>query len=183
MSEGEGREARAPGWAPAGAEKVNSIDSGQANDFGEKPERSRVRERSGRTGEGAYPGGGRPRSGIGDGEFDPGSERTLAARLKHASRANGRLRAHGSGGRVSNTWVTCPPVGNSTWKHVAIPHERPRMAAGRERSLGTAGGWARGPLASWRGKGPPRRRWVAGLRGWTATLGLRTAQTPTGGSS
>ena len=24
-----------------------------------------------------------------DGEFDPGSERTLAARLKHASRANG----------------------------------------------------------------------------------------------
>ena len=28
-----------------------------------------------------------------DGEFDPGSERTLAARLKHASRAGGgRLR-------------------------------------------------------------------------------------------
>ena len=29
--------------------------------------------------------------GIGDGEFDPGSERTLAARLKHASRADARL--------------------------------------------------------------------------------------------
>ena len=27
-------------------------------------------------------------SGVNDGEFDPGSERTLAARLKHASRAN-----------------------------------------------------------------------------------------------
>ena len=26
--------------------------------------------------------------GVHDGEFDPGSERTLAARLKHASRAN-----------------------------------------------------------------------------------------------
>ncbi len=28
-----------------------------------------------------------------DGEFDPGSERTLAARFKHASRAARRLRA------------------------------------------------------------------------------------------
>src|SRR5215467_9213328 len=37
-------------------------------------------------------------------------------------------------------------------------------------------------LASWWGKSPPRRRSVAGLRGRTATLGLRTAQTPTGGS-
>ena len=27
-------------------------------------------------------------TGFDDGEFDPGSERTLAARLKHASRAN-----------------------------------------------------------------------------------------------
>ena len=27
--------------------------------------------------------------GLNDGEFDPGSERTLAARLKHASRTNG----------------------------------------------------------------------------------------------
>src|SRR5690606_12493931 len=34
-------------------------------------------------------------------------------------------------------------------------------------------GWVRVPLASWWGNGPPRRRWVAGLRGWTATLGLR----------
>ena len=29
------------------------------------------------------------------------------------------------------------------------------------------------PLASWRGNGSPRRWWVAGLRGWTATRGLR----------
>jgi len=33
-------------------------------------------------------------------EFDPGSERTLAAGLTHASRAHPRV----SGGRVSNAW-------------------------------------------------------------------------------
>ena len=33
--------------------------------------------------------------------------------------------------------------------------------------------WTRVQLASWWGNGPPRRRLVAGLRGWTATLGLR----------
>ena len=46
-----------------------------------------------------------------------------------------------------------------------------------------AGRWARGRLAGWWGKSSPRRRSVAGLRGRSATLGLRTAQTPTGGSS
>src|SRR5438477_8686134 len=46
-----------------------------------------------------------------------------------------------------------------------------------------AGRGARGRLAGWWGKGLPRRRSVAGLRGRSATLGLRTAQTPTGGSS
>src|ERR671932_1276306 len=34
-------------------------------------------------------------------------------------------------------------------------------------------GWARGALAWWWGKGLPRRRRVAGLRGRSATLGLR----------
>ena len=28
-----------------------------------------------------------------------------------------------SGGRVSNTWVICPPVGDSLWKHRVIPDE------------------------------------------------------------
>jgi hypothetical protein len=44
------------------------------------------------------------------GEFDPGSGRTLAACLIHASRAD-RMRACScsvSGGRVSNTWATYP---------------------------------------------------------------------------
>src|SRR5215470_16822046 len=44
-------------------------------------------------------------------------------------------------------------------------------------------GSARVRLASWWGRGLPRRRSVAVLRGRSATLGLRTAQTPTGGSS
>ena len=34
-------------------------------------------------------------------------------------------------------------------------------------------GWARGLLACWRGNGPPRRLWVAGLRDRPARLGLR----------
>ena len=44
------------------------------------------------------------------GEFDPGSGRTLAACLTHASRAVRPLRGYTSGERVSNTWVTCPQL-------------------------------------------------------------------------
>src|SRR5438132_13617998 len=61
------------------------------------------------------------------------------------------------------------------------------MCSGRhspeQSSARGAGRGARGRLASWWGKSLPRRRSVAGLRGRPATLGLRTAQTPTGGSS
>ena len=35
------------------------------------------------------------------------------------------------------------------------------------------GGWGRGPVGRRRGDGPPCPRWVAGLRGRSATLGLR----------
>src|SRR5690349_16926881 len=52
-----------------------------------------------------------------------------------------------------------------------------------ERKRRRAQGGPCGRLASWCGKSAPRRRSVAGLRGRAATLGLRTAQTPTGGSS
>ena len=38
-----------------------------------------------------------------NGEFDPGSGRTLAACLTHASRAERPLRGYSSGERVSNT--------------------------------------------------------------------------------
>ena len=83
---------------------------------------------------------------------------------------------------MSNTWVTCPEVRDTGEKSPTSPH---RLCGGaREQSLRRGAlGWACGRLASWWGKSSPRRRSVAGLRGRSATLGLRTAQTPTGGSS
>jgi hypothetical protein len=92
-------------------------------------------------------------------------------------------REGGSGGRVSNTWVTYPAVRNTGEKSPTRPH-RLSLVERREQSLARdAEGWACGRLARWGGKSLPRPRSVAGLRGRTATLGLRTAQTPTGGSS
>ena len=111
-------------------------------------------------------------------EFDPGSGRTLAACLTHASRTElsewsfrmdfGKF----SGGRVSNAWVTCLQEGNNVLKRTLIPHNI-RMSHGNRIKDFIAWRWTRVRLASWRGNGPPKRRSVAGLRGWTATLGLR----------
>jgi hypothetical protein len=70
-------------------------------------------------------------------------------------------------------------VRNTGEKSPTIPHrfrKKQSLARGATR-------WVRARLASWWGKGLPRRQSVAGLRGRSATLGLRTAQTPTGGSS
>ena len=57
-------------------------------------------------------------------EFDPGSGRTLAARLTHASRTENVWVYLDilSGGRVSNTWATCLWERNSFWKRMVIPH-------------------------------------------------------------
>ena len=61
-------------------------------------------------------------------EFDPGSGRTLAARLTHASRTDGGDRflrndvARVSGGWVSNAWGTYLLEGNNSWKRLLIPH-------------------------------------------------------------
>jgi hypothetical protein len=58
------------------------------------------------------------------GEFDPGSGRTLAACLIHASRATkpGLVRVLAeSGERVSNTWVMCPGLWDSHGKPWLIP--------------------------------------------------------------
>src|SRR5579859_3896234 len=93
----------------------------------------------------------------------------------------------GSGGRVRNTWVTYLEVRDTGEKSPTIPHRFPSsMEEGSKALLREKRGalrWARGRLAGWWGKSLPRRRSVAGLRGRSATLGLRTAQTPTGGSS
>ena len=62
-------------------------------------------------------------------EFDPGSGRTLAACLTHASRTRicgKRIRpieAEDSGGRVSNAWGTCLSEGDNSWKRLLIPHD------------------------------------------------------------
>ena len=100
-------------------------------------------------------------------EFDPGSESTLAARLTHASRTRkpGQPGEY-SGVRVSNTWMIYLLVGDNPGKPGLIPH---KPAKGKPEGAGRG---VRGRLASWWGKGSPRRRSVAGLRGHTATLAL-----------
>jgi hypothetical protein len=71
--------------------------------------------------------------------------------------------------RVSNTWVTCPVDRDNPRKLGLIPD----VVFGRKEASASATGWARGALACWWGNGLPRRRCVAGLRGRSATLGLR----------
>jgi hypothetical protein len=56
-----------------------------------------------------------------DGEFDPGSGRTLAACLTHASRTERPACGYSSGERVSNTWATCPQLWDNSRKRVLIP--------------------------------------------------------------
>ena len=105
-------------------------------------------------------------------EFDPGSGRTLAARLTHASRA---VKAASAVHKAANGRVTrgqpAPPPGNSRGK----PRVRPGDPSEGHPSGGIrrGGGWARVRLARRRGDGPPWRRSVAGLRGRSAALGLR----------
>ena len=55
------------------------------------------------------------------GEFDPGSGRTLAACLTHASRTVRPFWGYTSGERVSNTWVTCPALWDKPGKLGLIP--------------------------------------------------------------
>ena len=98
------------------------------------------------------------------------------------SNGRGELAPWVSGGRVSNAWATYLLLGNNRRKRLLIPHNIvSRHLVTIKDFIG--GRWARVRLASWWCNGPPRRRSVAGLRGRTATLGLRHGQTPTGGSS
>ena len=55
-------------------------------------------------------------------EFDPGSARTLAAWLKHASRTRTEsLLSKYSGERASNAFLTCPQARDSVEKSAVIP--------------------------------------------------------------
>ena len=73
---------------------------------------------------------------------------------------------------MSNAWETCLSVGDNSRKRLLIPHDTFWGHPRKVKAL-CAERLSRVWLASWWGNGPPRRRSVAGLRGWTATLGLR----------
>ena len=62
-------------------------------------------------------------------------------------------------------------MGDNAAKVVLIPHTPwgGKWGIARPHVIRAADVW----LASWWGNGSPRRRSVAGLRGWSATLGLR----------
>ena len=64
--------------------------------------------------------------------FDPGSERTLAAWIRHASRTNPGSNIGGSGERGSKAWVTYPGDGDSHSNEWVIPGD----SAGRHLSAG-----------------------------------------------
>ena len=87
-------------------------------------------------------------------EFDPGSGRTLAVCLTHASRTrrDGMILRENeileSGERVSNAWVTCPMERNSLGKLGVMPYKI-RLSHGRCIKRSGAIGWTRVPLASW----------------------------------
>ena len=87
-----------------------------------------------------------------DGEFDPGSERTLAAWIRHASRAI--CRKTESGERVRNTWGTYPLAGDNIAKAVLIPDDLkgPHGSLGKDgldRKVAIVRGEPRAPSASW----------------------------------
>lgn len=73
------------------------------------------------------------------GEFDPGSGRTLAACLTHASRTMNLLREGISGERVSNTWAICPALWDKPWKRGLIPDTTRDRMIFRVESSGGAG--------------------------------------------
>ena len=115
-----------------------------------------------------------------DGEFDPGSGPTLAACVTHASRTRG-----GDPGawRTGEEHVSNLALGGGQPAEMRANPAYDFCRRGQKGKQYCAERGACGRLASWCGKSAPRRRSVAGLRGRAATLGLRTAQTPTGGSS
>ena len=104
--------------------------------------------------------------------FDPGSERTLAAWIRHASRTRTGGNSGESGERGSNAWVTYPLDRDSQPNGWVIPGDV-AMSHGVATKRSAAGGAAHVVLACWRGNGPPRLRCLAGVRARPAPLALR----------
>src|SRR3954466_5014582 len=91
------------------------------------------------------------------GEFDPGSGRTLAACLTHASRAERPLRGYSSGERVSNTWVICPRHRNNRGKPRLMPVVvRPPGGRGKKGFSPPGFGRPPAPFFFWGGNPPPK---------------------------
>ena len=105
------------------------------------------------------------RASVIGGEFDPGSGSTLAACLMHASRArapSGVLR----GGRVRNTWATCPGVGDSRGKPRVIPHTLRLQPGGARKTLRRRPGRGLRPIS-----------WTVGSRPTVAMIGSWSERT------
>jgi hypothetical protein len=84
-------------------------------------------------------------------EFDPGSGRTLAACLMHASRTV----VFGRQWRTAEEHVgTCPWMGDNAPKGALIPHTLPCYGGGKPQGVQ---GVARGPSGGWWGNGLPSR--------------------------
>ena len=79
-----------------------------------------------------------------------------AGGVPNTCKSNGQFFGIGSGERVSNAWVTCPPVGDTRPKGLLIPHGSDRVRGGWAK-VQIAGGGACVPSASWLGNGQPRR--------------------------
>ena len=73
---------------------------------------------------------------------------------------------------MSNAWATCLFHRDTNWKRLLIPNMTTASHDAGVKGF-TGKRWARVWLACWWGNGLPRRRSVADLRGWSATLGLR----------
>src|SRR5262245_34213164 len=83
-------------------------------------------------------------------EFDPGSGRTLAACLMHASRTHILIECEW---RTAEEHVgICPSVGDNSPKGVLIPHTLREEGKPYRADGGTCG-----PSGCWRGNGPPSR--------------------------
>ncbi len=100
--------------------------------------------------------------------------------MDEACKSNGiqsvAIRSGESGVRVRNTWVTCPEDGDNLPKgglipNVVVPGIRDGLKAGILRNLSLQEGPASHQLVGEVTAHQGLR--VAGLRGWSATLGLR----------
>ena len=95
--------------------------------------------------------------------------------LSHASL--GACRKASTGGRLSNTWTTCPREGDNPGKLGLNPHRGWILECSISESPQGARGWVCGGLGSWWGNGPPSLRSVramgVGARRWTLRQGSR----------